>query len=521
MPPRSLVNLDAMIARADFAIQADEQTFFDTIEKIGLRDLSQGSLLLPILRKPDFQRETSHWSPEQVVSLLECFVGGDLIPSVILWKSPLHLFVIDGGHRLSVLRAWIEDDYGDGPISQEFFGYEISKEQKRVAKRTRELIAERVGKYADVNAKLHQSVLPEEERKKLAGIASRAFHIQWVGGNAEKAEASFFKINTEGTPLDDIEELLLRNRRRPVAIAARAVIRAGKGHRYWSSFPPDAAQSIEQAASQLHETLFDPEVKRPIKTLDLPLGGSKGVRTALQALIDFMLIAARNQEGKPARLQDHDIDSNGAATVKVLKQSLSLAGRITGNSNGSLGLHPAVYFYGPSGVHSGPMFMGTVALIGRKLANNDADFFRKFSKVRELLEDALVGYKDLIATILQKQASRARTKTYENLLGAMIDRILEGADISEEWLVEKAGVKGKVLTGMAKTTAVNFTEDVKSQAFISLALHGVPKCSICSGFLDVEKSVSYDHDKRKREGGGGNLENIRLSHPYCNQSVKS
>jgi Protein of unknown function DUF262 len=521
MPSRSLVNLDAMISRADFAIQADENASFDTIERIGLRDLSQGSLLLPILRKPDFQRETNHWSPEQVVSLLECFVGGDLIPSVILWKSPLHLFVIDGGHRLSVLRAWIENDYGDGPASQEFFGYEIPKEQKRIAKRTRDLIEENVGKYADLNAKLQQSVLPDNERKKLTGLASRALPIQWVGGNAEKAEASFFKINTEGTPLDDIEELLLRNRRKPIAIAARAVIRAGKGHRYWSAFPDEAATRIEKAASQLHQTLFDPEVRRPVKTLDLPLGGSKGVRTALQALIDFMLIANRNQQGKPAKLQDQDHDLDGDATVKVLSKSLTLAGWITGNSNGSLGLHPAVYFYGPSGVHSGPMFMGTVALIGRKLANNDSDFFRKFTKIRASLEESLIIYKDLIATILQKQASRGRTKAYENLLGSLIDRLLEGGELSEEWLVEKAGVKGKVLTGTAKVKAHAFTDDVKSQAFISVALQGVPKCNICTGFLDSEKSLSYDHDKRKRDGGGGDVDNIQLTHPYCNQSIKS
>ena len=183
MPPRSLVNLDAMIARADFALEPEQHTSVDNIEKLGLRDLTQGSLVLPSLRKPDFQRETNHWSPEQVVSLLECFVNGDLIPSVILWKSPLYLFVIDGGHRLSVLRAWAEDDFGDGAISQSFFGYEISKEQKRVAKRTRDLIEERVGKYAQINARLQLKDVPDEERRKGMALAARALHIQWVSGN--------------------------------------------------------------------------------------------------------------------------------------------------------------------------------------------------------------------------------------------------------------------------------------------------------------------------------------------------
>src|SRR3954468_9563853 len=121
-----LVNLDAMISRADFAQLNDDENSYETINGISIQDLSNSGLTGKILRKPDFQRETNHWTPEQVVSLLDCFVNGDLIPSVILWQSPTNIFVIDGGHRLSVLRAWIEDDYGDGPVSQAFFGYEIS-----------------------------------------------------------------------------------------------------------------------------------------------------------------------------------------------------------------------------------------------------------------------------------------------------------------------------------------------------------------------------------------------------------
>jgi len=521
MPSRNLVNLDAMILRADFATQPDEQGLVHSIESIGLRDLTQGSLLLPILRKPDFQRETNHWSAEQVASLLECFVNGDLIPSVILWKSPLHLFVIDGGHRLSVLRAWIEDDFGDGSLSQEFFGYDIGKEQKRIAKRTRALVEDRVGKYARISAQLQQPGLPDDARRKLTGVASRALPIQWVSGDAEKAESSFFKINTEGTPLDDIEELLLRNRQRPIAIAARAVIRAGKGHKYWSAFSPEVADRIEETASNLHQTLFEPELDRPVKTLDLPLGGSKGVRTALQVLIDFMLIANRNQQGKPSRLQDQEIDLDGNATIDVLMQSLRLAGWITGNTNGSLGLHPAVYFYGPSGIHSGPMFMGTVGLIGRKLSNNDTNFFRKLTDVRAKLEESLVNQKDLIATILQRQISPKRNKLYESLLESLIERLLIGEAVTEDWLVEAAGVKGKVLTGHAKTETVAFSENVKSHAFISNALKGALRCNICSGYIDSEKSMSYDHDKRKREGGTGDVDNITLTHPYCNQAKKN
>lgn len=84
-------------------------------------------------RKPDFQRETNEWDAERVCTLVECFVNGDLIPSIILWNTPKsYTFVIDGSHRLSALAAWINDDYGDGNISKTFFGDFISEGQKEM-----------------------------------------------------------------------------------------------------------------------------------------------------------------------------------------------------------------------------------------------------------------------------------------------------------------------------------------------------------------------------------------------------
>jgi hypothetical protein len=68
--------------------------------------------------------------------------------------------------------------------------------------------------------------------------------------------------------------------------------------------------------------------------------------------------------------------------------------------------------------------------------------------------------------------------------------------------------------------ATGFSDDIKSQAFISVALKGVPCCAICGGYLDAEKSISYDHDVPRRDGGRGDIHNLQLTHPYCNQSVK-
>jgi hypothetical protein len=516
----NLVNLDAMIARSDFAAQQSEETHFETIANISVRDFTKGALIGPNLRKPDFQRETNHWTPDQVASLLNCFVSGELVPSVILWKSSSYLFVIDGGHRLSVLRAWIEDDYGDGPISQAFFGYEVSGEQKAVAERTRRLVNTKVGSWRHFETRQEQPDLSPEERKRLNSVISRALPIQWVNGDADKAESSFFRINTKGTPLDELEELLLKNRRKPISICARAVIRAGKGHRYWSFFPSPVAKQIETHAKDLHQVLFEPELKTPVKTLDLPLGGSKGIRTALQVLIDFMLIASRDQSGKPAKVEDQTEDIDGNSSLSGMGRALRLAKRITGNDSGSLGLHPAVYFYGPTGRHSGPMFMGTVALIGKRLANNDSQFFKKFSEARQNLETVLIQNKDLIATILQKHPSLRRVSAYESMLASLVDHLKAGGEVNETWLISQSGLKGKVVTGVADTSSTRFSDDTKSGVFIKAALDRAMKCSICGGYLDPEKSMSYDHADRVRDGGTGDAENCQLVHPYCNQSIK-
>lgn len=516
----NLVNLDAMIKREDFATSDAESSSFENVSTISLRDFTKGGLIGPSLRKPDFQRETNHWSPEQVVSLLECFVNGDLIPSVILWQSPTYLFVIDGGHRLSALKAWIDDDYGDGPTSQPFFGYQISDEQKRNAEKVRNLVNKRIGSWQHYLAKTEDENLDPSERKKINALITRGLPIQWVKGDADKAESSFFKINTKGTPLDDIEELLLKSRKKPISIAARAIIRAGKGHRYWSSFEKNTASKIEEHAKALHTVLFDPEIKRPIKTLDLPLGGPKGVRTALQALIDLALIATRNQQGIPKGIYDTNNDTDGMETISVLTKTLALVRRVTGNDSGSLGLHPAVYFYGPTGRHSGPMFMGTMTLVGRKLANNDSTFFQKFTAIRSKLEDILVSKKDLIATILQKHVSPKRVDKYAEFMDSLIKYLYDNNIPSDLELVTMSGPDGKIIVGSGIDSPRDFSDDVKSEAFINTALSSAIKCPICGGYLDTEKSVSYDHVVRAREGGLGHSTNCHLTHPYCNQSVK-
>jgi hypothetical protein len=141
----NVVNLDALIPREDFAVDAGSLSS-SRLEKIDIRHLDEG-FFLNALRKPDFQRETARWSPQKVLDLVRTFLDGDLIPAVILWQSGGDVFVIDGAHRISALIAWVHNDYGDGARSLQFFQNRIPAEQAKVAEQTRKLINAEIGSY--------------------------------------------------------------------------------------------------------------------------------------------------------------------------------------------------------------------------------------------------------------------------------------------------------------------------------------------------------------------------------------
>jgi len=203
-----------------------------SILTIGIRDLEQSSFFYPFLRKPDFQRETNEWDAEKICEFIESFLDGDLIPAVILWRSSSsYFFVVDGSHRLSSLLAWINDDYGDGKISKQFYDGNISDEQKEAAKETRKLIKDQIGAYKD-----YQSLTSQSDRinskmlERARNLGASAISLQWVEGDASKAEDSFFKINQKAAPISETEMRLLQARKTPNGVAARAIVRSGNGH---------------------------------------------------------------------------------------------------------------------------------------------------------------------------------------------------------------------------------------------------------------------------------------------------
>ena len=331
---------------------------------------------------------------------------------------------------------------------------------------------------------------------------------------------SFFAINSQGTPLDETETLLIRNRRKPVAIAARAIVRAGTGHPYWSSFNQKNQKEVVERAAELYQIIFEPEITTPLKTLDLPLGGSSSPVDALAVLLDFLTVANSKHVDQidPEAYSD---DDSGDETVRVLKEGLRIARRITGNSPGSLGLHPAVYFTNDKGKHSRFLFLGMVAAITDKIRKNDDGWFKKFTQGRSKLEKFLIDNKSALGVILQNLSRKKRISTMRELFDFLVKEAIGSKPIKPENVFNHIGISGRIYDLTVNKQGTVFSDETKSQIFYRRAIDSAQICPICKGLLDVSKSVSYDHKVPRREGGRGNVENGQMVHPYCNTGVKS
>lgn len=515
------VDLDAMIPRADFAVLDEPYAMTDLIKDFPVSLLARDSPVLKLLRKPDFQRETNHWTPAQLVTFIASFVDGEVIPSLILWKAPRYIFVIDGGHRLSALRAWMEDDYGDGAISLEFYGGDITKRQRDIAKYARRLVEREVGRYSSLRDQVDTPSASERHGRRTQVLFTRALALQWVHGDAKVAETSFFKINSQGTPLDATEGLLIKNRHKPIAIGARAILRAGSGHKYWSSFSDEYARHIEEVAEEFHERIFKPEVNEPLKTLELPFGGSIAPIDALALLVEFLSIAGTRASDAKG-IADYEDDGTGDSTTLVLKHGLAVLDRMAGNQPGSLGLHPAVYFYNERGKYSRFMFLGMVSLIQGALRNNNKLFFRRFTGARKRIEDFLVVNKSLLGVLLQNLAKSQRVPKMKALFEFLVNGFQEPkSSVSVESVIAGIGLRGRIVDVNTLAGGPTISDETKTMVYVRQAIEKALRCAICDGLLDPAKSVSYDHTVRVRHGGTGDPGNVQMAHPYCNTGYKN
>ncbi len=521
------VNIDALIPREDFLASEGADAGASGKASASRTDLLKGESFYLTLRKPDFQRETAAWTPESVRDFIKAFIEGDLIPSVICWQSPARLsFVIDGAHRLSAIIAWLLDDYGDGEESIKFYNNNIPDEQRRIAKKTKELIDSTIGSYKDFKAETANPGSNPKLTTNARALAHSNIPLLWVKGqDSTKAERAFLTINQSAVTIDPTELKILNARFQPNAIASRAIVRNATGHKYWKEFALDAQKEIESIGKEIYKSLYSPPLNPPIRTIELPIAGHGYGSQTLPLIFDFVNIANgipvidASKNKKELQLVNQE-KPNESATVAVMKNADKLSRRITGTHPSSLGLHPAVYFYAANGRHQPTAVLAIASLLMELEAKDE---FLKFTSLRNRFEQFLLEHKMYVNQITLRYGSMS--KGYRQLKEYylyVLEKISEGKtakeieDILKEHERYQILVKEKpILTKKPKA----FSQNLKQIAYITEALEKSFICSVCGARIDT-KSMHLDHAQDKSEGGLGVSENARWLHPYCDSTYK-
>jgi hypothetical protein len=475
---------------------------------------------------------TANWSPDKVSDFVSSFINEEFVPSLIMWESNLNgkLFVIDGAHRLSALMAWVNNDYGNGAISKKFFGDDgVNETQKRYAKQTADLI-ERLGPYAELKsyAQYPERAPSEEMRIRARKLFTSKLDLQWVGGDAATAERSFFKINMSATVIDDTELAILKARKLPNAIATRALIHAGRGHKFWVEFGQSEQKQIEDLAGKAHEVLFKPILQDPITTTELPVAGASYSSQSFRMLIDLvnmvnsvtprMWMEPTQVKKKQDLLERLPEDKSGSVTITFLKEVNKAANLISGSEPYSLGLHPVVYFYGENGLFHPSALLASMKFFSRLKMDN---LLFDFTTHRHDFEEFLVHHRHYINQLAKSKGSRTRpVDSLVALYELVLREVKDGRSHSEIVKILQQDERLRDLEDIVdeERPRKRFSKQVRSAAYLKSAVESPLRCAVCRARM--RPPMSNDHRVRVEDGGLGSEDNLQFTHFYCNTGYK-
>ncbi|WP_420458275.1 GmrSD restriction endonuclease domain-containing protein [Neolewinella sp.] len=506
------------------------------------------------IRKPDFQRETNAWTPEECLELIDSVVNERIIPSIILWRSDETglIYVLDGAHRLSVIRAWLKDDWGDKNIS--YYARRDTKQIKKIAGETRNLINREIGafanfKYACDNLRkivadgeaAPRKVMAEIEFKQASFysellIGSMSLIGQWEQGDYNSAEKSFLRINKQGQPLNPWETTLIEFRKGSYARVIMSIANAGKSGHFWPKYNlnddlKSELDSFPTISQRIFEKLFEPPFEVPINSMTVPMVVSPAYFQKHQYLFELIPLIIWNEVAFTAKDQrerlskDNSSDpetviKNGSRLLKSLDSKLEHIETFTNNSK-SLSIVPLFYWYNNRGQYVRGLLYG---FIGWMLSGSENDIRNKkllFSSVRGDFERVFYTYKaDFAALARNTGAGLKSVRKLSNIFRELAFALYtNNDDITSndfkdklESIIGKLSAKSRRLSGSRM-----YTSRDKTQINIRELFDQSTRCHICGGIYNLSHGgVQYDHVIPYRKVKETAIDNGRPSHPFCN-----
>jgi Protein of unknown function DUF262 len=390
------------------------------------------------LRKPDFQRETNAWLPQDCVDFLDSVVNGRIIPSIILWQNKENglIYILDGAHRLSVIRAWMKDDWGDRAGT--YYERRDRELVKRIADTVRTLANMKIGAFTEYERAFNQFVVIGEQggvqKNEMSAkhfsqalfyssamVKHHTLAIQWEHGDYESAEQSFLRINRKGQALDPWEATLIEYRHSSYARCIMCIANGGESGHYWpvpaSSDELDdelnsLVSSFSEKAKYIYQCLFVPPFRLPIETLSVPLMVAPAYFQKHKYLLEIVPLLAERRIAinEQQQIEIMERDSKGSPTSIIRNAEALLSSMRAGlehlisptHSSTSLAIVPLFYWYNQKAQYVRGLFYGFVYWL---ISGSEEDIRNRklvLSACREPFEYLLFNYKVEISTLQER-----------------------------------------------------------------------------------------------------------------------
>jgi hypothetical protein len=510
------------------------------------------------LKKPDFQRETNAWSPKQCKDFIESVFLGQIIPSIILWKSQENgvTYILDGAHRLSVIRAWMTDDWGDD--SDGYYERRDLRQIHEIAKATRLLVNTEIGSFndfKDAHNELQRLIKEGEAPKKkmdpkkflqasfYADVigSNSSLYAQYETGNYESAEQSFLRINRQGQALDPWESTLIEFRKGSYSRSIMHIANCGETGHYWpkqslSDSDLSAVETFSEYSKNIYTKLFVPPFLLPIKDLTVPILVAPAYFQKHLYLLEIIPLLVLNDIAADANDQikylQRDVNSDSSVVVKNANEILSTMNsrleHLVSNKNNplSLSLVPLMYWYNHRGQFLRSILYGFLHWLFNGSTKEIHTRKIIFSGNREKIEYLLFFYKQEIAAMAAKSGAGLKAvKVVSNFFEGLVSFLTSNSniDIDDEkvMIMMQSLTKQKKATKSIKRSGRTYTKRDKSQSNINELFDSSIRCHICNGIVNLKYGgIQYDHVKEFKISQETDPENMKPTHPFCNNNRK-
>lgn len=565
MTDENKVYLDHLVERENLRYRRSEEQLNEytqdkqTTLRLGDLTAQRGKYL----RKPDFQRATWAWTPKECVSLLESIINYQVVPSIIMWSSPQngYDYILDGGHRVSVVLAWLNDDWGEKHANSYIEDEEQINLIQAASREVRQLVRAKIGDisaYKDAEESLARVV---RDRKSPGEVLDEitfqrglfyqsllkgdiAFHVLWVRGDFKIAEQSFLKINKSGRQLSDWETTLVENRNSSFARAVMSVASGNTAPHYWPEEAPKGPNQaeLEQNIRYIHEgvrylqtALFQPSYRSQIQTLQQPFMVSS-IPDRPRYIAELLTITEgfRGQEPETQKLLKRNPDAEPEEIItdgwKLVSKAVDIFEHLNGPSNQpkSMAIVPALYFYNDAGRYVRSLLYGFIYWMFQGSDEDILNRKRLFSAYRGGFEQIIRTNKSEIVTAISRKTGSGPEVTvktgrfYNSVLDLLIQ--FDGDIVSQSFADQYELLMAEYVTGddpgsgsgRSRQVSRAFTDRQKSTAILARILDKQIACDICGGMLDPEGSIQHDHIAEYAQGGKTVPANQRIVHPFCN-----